>query len=209
MRHSFIDKYAYLSTPVHNLNPRLKLVIFAVLLIYFLVVPVTWWVALLNIFSLGVILAISHVPMKFVFKRLVVIFPFLFVIIFFIPLFQEQTWGDALRTFVRALCSVMTLILYMSTTRIAVVLSEMRELGVPGFVVQILSFMYRFFFIFTDELEHIELAVKARNPKGSKKFYYKAITRMLGMLIIRSYERSEQIYQAMQLRGYANWESKE
>ncbi len=209
MRHSFIDKYADLSTPIHNLHPRLKLVMFIGLLIYILVVPVTWWIGLLNILTLGALLVLSRIPLKFVFRRLAVIFPFLFVIIFFIPLFQEQTWGDASRTFVRALCSVMTLILYVSTTRIKVVLSEMRGLGLPGFIIQILSFMYRFFFIFTDELEHIELAVKARNPAGTKKFYYKAVTRMLGMLIIRSYERSEQVYQAMQLRGYADLEPKE
>ncbi len=208
MRHSFIDKYSDLSTPIHDLNPRLKLVIFLGLLLYFAAVPLNWGIVALNIFVVSLALIIARLPLLFVLKRMLILLPFLILIILFIPLFQEHSWTDAGITAARSLCSILTLILFMSTIQFRVLLVELARLGVPKFVIQVFSFIYRYFFVLIDELERMELASRARTPTGSKRHYYKALSRMLGMLIIRSYERSERIYQAMQLRGY-DWEESE
>lgn len=208
MRHSFLDKYSELSTPIHELSPRLKSGIFLGLLFYFAAVPLNWWMVGLNISILSLALIIARLPLLFVLKRMLIILPFLVLIVLCIPLFREHSWADAGSTAARALCSILALILFMSTIPFRVLLAELARLGVPKFVIQVFSFIYRYFFVLIDELERMELASRARTPNRSKKHYYKALSRMLGMLIIRSYERSERIFQAMQLRGY-DWEESE
>jgi len=208
MRHSFIDKYSDLTTPIHALHPRVKLLVFLALLFYFAAVPITWWIVGLNVLGLTLGTLIARLPFRFVLKRMMIVLPFLVLIILFIPLFQEQSWTDAGITAARAFCSILALILFMSTIPFRVLLDELSRLGVPKFVIQVFSFIYRYFFVLIDELERMELASRARAPNRSRKHYYTALSRMLGMLIIRSYERSERIYQAMQLRGY-DWEESE
>ena len=69
-------------------------------------------------------------------------------------------------------------------------------------VIEVLAFLYRYFFVLIDEMEQMHLAVKARAAGSGNKAMIRALSGLLGMLFIRSYERSERIYMAMQLRGY-------
>lgn len=202
MRHSFLDKYSELDSPIHRMDLRVKLGVFLVLLIVFAAVPMYWEVFVAALILLLGLFLLSRIPLAYVVRRALVILPFLLFIIVFIPLFQEQTWLVAWHTFARAICSVLTLILFVSTTRFHVLLQVLDDLGMPRMIVQVLSFIYRFFFVLIGELERMELASRARAPRRGKMYYYKALSRMLGMLVIRSYERSERVYQAMQLRGY-------
>jgi cobalt/nickel transport system permease protein len=105
-------------------------------------------------------------------------------------------------TLARSLLSILTLVLFVSTTRFPALLSELRRLKVPSMVIEVLAFLYRYFFVLIDEMEHMRLAVKARSAGSGKRSVIRALSGLLGMLFIRSYERSERIYMAMQLRGY-------
>lgn len=208
MRHSFFDKYSDLDSPLHRLNLRVKLGISLSLLIAIAVIPFHWEILLILFLGLVGLFLLARIPLTYVCKRALVILPFLLFIIVFIPLFRTQTWQVAWQTFARAICSILTLILFVSTTRFPVLLQTLDDLGVPTMIVQVLAFIYRFFFVLIGELEQMELASRARAPHRRKIYYYKALSRMLGMLIIRSYERSERVYQAMQLRGYESEKSR-
>lgn len=207
MQHSYFDKYADRQSPVHSISIRVKLFIFLGLLSYFALMPVNWFTMAINIGALVILFGVARIPAIFVVKRTLVILPFLVFIILLIPLFQEQSWQTAVDTFSRALSSVLTLVLFVSTTRFPRLLRELERLHVPVVIVQILAFIYRYFFVLIDELERMRLAVRARAPHKKRRMFYKGFSHLLGMLIIRSYERSERIYQAMQLRGYQQEQS--
>lgn len=206
MQHSFFDKYSDKHSPLHQFNLRLKMGFFLVLLIYFGFVPISWTIFALNICVLLVLFAIAGIPATFIIKRTLVIMPFLVFIVVLIPLFQHQTIAVAAVTFARAISSVLALILFISTTPFPRLLQEFRTIGVPDIIVQVLAFIYRYFFVLIDEVEHMQLAIKTRAPVRKRSLVMTALSHLLGMLIIRSYERSERIYQAMRLRGYDSGE---
>ena len=202
MRHSFFDKYADRSSPIHDLPVRGKIFGFLVLLICYAFVPVSPGLFLGNAATLIALFLIAGIPLGFVFRRVLVILPFLVFIVVFIPLFQGSSWLMAGETLARAGSSVLALILFISTTRFHRLLEELEQLGVPDLIIRVLAFIYRYFFVLIGHLERMQRAVRARSPRGKRRLLYRGLSRMLGMLIIRTYEQSERVYQAMKMRGY-------
>lgn len=62
--------------------------------------------------------------------------------------------------------------------------------------------MYRYFFLLTDESEKMVRSVKIRSGKEPKLRIIKIYASILGILFIKSYERSDRVYKAMVMRGY-------
>ncbi len=88
--------------------------------------------------------------------------------------------------------------------------SHRRELRVPRVLVAIISFMYRYIFVLAEEALRLTRARDSRsavvggNPAYGRSLIFRARTtgRMIGNLFIRSFARSERVYQAMVSRGY-------
>jgi cobalt/nickel transport system permease protein len=78
-------------------------------------------------------------------------------------------------------------------------IETLKEFKFPKFLLLLLSFIYRYFFVLTDEIEKMTFAVKLRQQE---KFTAKTLTKLIGMLLIRSYKRAERINKAMLLRGW-------
>ena len=184
------------------MNIRLKIVIFLSALILFSVMPINYRIFAIAFTVLSTLILLSKVPVKFVLKRVLVILPFLFFIVILVPVIRAGTWESAMLTLARSILSILTLVLFVSTTRFPLLLNELRRLKVPSMVIEVLAFLYRYFFVLIDEMEQMHLAVKARAAGSGNKAMIRALSGLLGMLFIRSYERSERIYMAMQLRGY-------
>jgi cobalt/nickel transport system permease protein len=62
--------------------------------------------------------------------------------------------------------------------------------------------MYRYIFLLEDELEKMKQAKASRTVGGSRWFHTKALSNVLGSLFVRSYERGEAVFMAMQARGF-------
>jgi len=66
-------------------------------------------------------------------------------------------------------------------------------------------FTYRYIFLFIDEAQRMGVAMDSRGfKKGTNLHTLKTIGRLVGMLFVRSYERTEGVYQAMISRGYSS-----
>jgi cobalt/nickel transport system permease protein len=79
----------------------------------------------------------------------------------------------------------------------------------PRLLVAIISFMYRYMFVLVDETMRLLRAREARSARlstrkggGSLLWRARVAGNMVGQLFLRSYERSERIYNAMLARGY-------
>jgi cobalt/nickel transport system permease protein len=85
-----------------------------------------------------------------------------------------------------------------------VLLSGMRALHVPDVLVTLTGFTYRYLFVLVDEAMRLQTARDARSVGSGGTLFWRAkvLGAMIGSLFIRSYERSERIYQAMASRGY-------
>jgi cobalt/nickel transport system permease protein len=78
----------------------------------------------------------------------------------------------------------------------------------PPIFVSIIGFMYRYLAVLSEEASRLMRAREARSASadgraGGTIRWRAAVTgRMAGTLFLRSYERSERIYAAMQARGF-------
>ena len=221
MKHSFIDKYSDRDSLIHRLDPRTKLVTTLLFITVVVLTPPDRWSAYaLYLAILVALLVTSRVPYSYVLKRSLVIMPFVLFIALFLPFFKggevvgsyniwlwqvsiSDSGLEALRNIVaRAWLSILSLTLLTSTTRMADLLKGLEELRMPRVIVMLMSFMYRYIFVVTDEVMRMKQARDSRSFGGRRLWQIKTMGNMIGTLFIRSYERGERVYAAMVARGY-------
>jgi cobalt/nickel transport system permease protein len=104
--------------------------------------------------------------------------------------------------------SVQVALLLAFTTPFHDLVDALRELRLPRILISIISFMYRYLAVLTDEGSRMLRARDARSAAGpgssggSVRWRATVTGRMVGSLFLRAYERSERIYAAMQARGF-------
>ncbi len=120
---------------------------------------------------------------------------------------------DGLRTFLtiafKSWVSVQAALLLTYTTPFHDLVDALRELRLPRVMVAIISFMYRYLGVIGDEGGRMTRARRARSADagdgragGSLRWRATVTGHLVGSLFLRSYERSERIYAAMQARGF-------
>ena len=191
---------------VHRLDPRTKLVaVFLFILAVALTSPAMWpGFAVYFVVMAGLVL-LSRVPVRYVLKRSLVIIPFVVLIAVFIPFFKEgevagsyNIWlwqvsvtHSGLQVFwnvlAKAWLSILALITLTATTKITDLLRGLEQLRLPRVMVMILSFMYRYIFVLTDEVMRMKQARDSRNfGSGRRLWQIKTVGSMTGTLFIRS-----------------------
>jgi cobalt/nickel transport system permease protein len=105
--------------------------------------------------------------------------------------------------------SVQAALLLTFTTPFHDLVDGLRELRLPRIIVAIISFMYRYLGVLADEAGRMNRARRSRSADrgthrsgGSIVWRARVTGSMVGSLFLRSYERSERIYAAMQARGF-------
>lgn len=202
MRHSPVDEYAKRSAFYH-LDPRAK--VLGVFVFVVVAALLTEIVALAAALSFVVTInLLSGVPLEHTAKRYLIALPFILF-----PALSMYLTADLLSSvsmFVRISACVFALILLSCTTPFLELLEALRRLKVPRLFVVLLMFTYRYFFLFVEELRRMRNARKARGFGGGKHLFDKRGMRIIsytaGMVLVRSYERSVRIYEALLARGY-------
>ena len=121
--------------------------------------------------------------------------------------------GEGVRLFTTILLkswlSVQVALLLAFTTPFHELIDALRELRLPRLMVAIISFMYRYLGVLTEEADRMNRARASRSaaaPEGRAggplTWRARVTGGMVGSLFLRSYERSERIYAAMQARGF-------
>jgi cobalt/nickel transport system permease protein len=120
--------------------------------------------------------------------------------------------GEGLRIFttiaLKSWISVQAALLLAFTTPFHDLVDGLRQLRLPTIMVVIISFMYRYLSVLSDEATRMARARASRSADpggtggGSILWRARVTGSMVGSLFLRSYERSERIYAAMQARGF-------
>jgi cobalt/nickel transport system permease protein len=217
IKHSFIDRYADCDGPLQRVDPRVKLIAALVAVVLIVTTPNAAWPSFAAYALLaGGLLALSRLPLRFVCARLLTAAPFVILIAAFIPFmaagarapgapwFHPSREGLALflGVVVKSLLSIVCLVILTSTTRFDRLLGGAESMGCPRLVAMILSFMYRYAFLITDDLMRMVRAKEARGPERRPWRDLAALSSMVGVLFVRSYERAERVYLAMCARGF-------
>jgi cobalt/nickel transport system permease protein len=228
MHVDLFDRYDLRNSLVHAMDPRTKVILTVLFILSNVLLPDGAWPAFG--LSFGLVLAASELSRLGIFytvKRSFVALPFALAAvtaIFAIPgqpvaAFSLGPWdlvatGSGLARFgsivVRSWLSVQMAILLAATTQFPDLIHALRHLRVPSVLVAIVSFMYRYLFVLSDEALRLLRARESRSARLAKagqsiplKWRAKVAGNMAGQLFLRSYERSDRIYSAMQARGFS------
>ena len=219
MHHAHIDKFAYLDSPVHRLDSRIKLIAVVVFTIFVIAVP-RYSVSVLALYAVGpfAMLVIGKIPLRFAAKQILTVSPFVLVLAASCPLYNREPMIVQLGSFewtIRAgwvqfanilgkfVITMAALIALVCTTRFGDLLCGMEKMGMPQILVNQLGFLYRYIFVLIDKAHHI---LRARASRKLRNLGFAKESRtagaMIGTLFILSLESSERINIAMHARGF-------
>lgn len=221
-----INTYQASSSVIHRLDSRVKILGTVGIIFSNVLLPDGAWFAFtLTLAAILVITRLAKLSIGFLIKRSLIALPFVLVavsILFTLPgrelvSFDLFSWhltitdAGLLRftsILVRAWISVQAAILLTATTRFPDIAHGLRHLKIPLVLIAILSFMYRYLFVLNEEAQRLMQARAARSaslpdsPKPSIGFQARNAGNMVGQLFLRSYERSDRVYNAMVARGF-------
>ena len=221
MKYHFLDQYRDAESFIHMLDPRAKFLAALALVSAIVLTPRDAWLAygLFLILNLTLLL-MSRVPPFYVLKRSLAVIPFVLMVTIFLPFFRGTaelagadigSWHIGLKReglmlmagiFCKVWLSVLPVILVTATTHIGDLLKGLEKLKMPAIMVMLMSFMYRYLFVISDEAERLSLARNSRSFGGGVRLHVRTLGYMAGSLFLRSYERGEHIYGAMLARGF-------
>lgn len=219
---SEIDRYAGLSSLIHDWDPRLRIVsifalTFSVVLLYNLTLVITGM-----IFAI-ILIYISKIPFYFVLNHLKVVFVLILPFFIIIP-FTVMGDGVEIARFggitmsyrgiesvelaamivIKALTAVMLIFPMIGTSRIDITIKALEGLHLPNKLVQMFAFTYRYIFVLSDEFTRMERSLTSRGFKRRTNLYtLTTISKAIAMLFVNSYERADRVFYAMRSKGYA------
>ncbi len=221
------DRYRHGHSILHKLDARIKVLVTVAYILSNVLLPDGAWLAFgLSWALLACCNILSGLGLGFTFKRSFVALPFAAVAvtaIFSIPGQPLAVWHigpwtlvptDAgmvrfLSVLIRSWLSVQMAILLVAVTEFPDIIHALSHLYVPSVIVTIIAFLYRYLFVLTDEVMRLLRARQARsasapNAKSGGSVWWRGriAGNMAGQLFLRSYERSDRIYNAMLSRGY-------
>ena len=227
MHADVFDRYHHGHSLIHNLDPRIKVVVTIAFIISNALLPDGAWIAFALAWAFLLLAnALSGLGIDFTFRRSFIALPFALAavtVLFSIP-------GNPLFTFhlftltvtitdagllrfvsivIRSWLSVQMAILLVATTEFPKIVHALNHLRIPTILTVIISFLYRYLFVLSDEALRLlrarqarSAAASGRSAGGSVLWRARITGNMAGQLFLRSYERSDRIYNAMISRGY-------
>jgi cobalt/nickel transport system permease protein len=231
MHSDAFDRYHHGHSPLHSLDPRIKVLVTIAFIVSNALLPDGAWIAFSLAWGFVIVANLgAGLGIGFTLRRSFIALPFALAaitVLFSIPgepvaafrfLMWDLTVTDAgLLRFesivIRSWLSVQLAILLVAVTEFPKIVHALRHLRVPAVLTVIISFLYRYLFVLADEVMRLLRAREARSAAlaahaagrsggGSVAWRARVAGNMAGQLFLRSYERSDRVYNAMLSRGY-------
>ena len=201
--------------PLHRLAPQCKVA--ATVLFVFAVIATpreAFWAFGCHAGLVVLVALIGGLPLWSVVKRLVIEVPFLLFAVLLpivgraprievlgVSLSEAGLWA-AWNIVVKGSLGVAATVVLASTTSIPQLLGGLERLRVPRVLVAITAFMIRYGDVIGGEVRRMNIARESRGGSGGRFGQVRALASTAGALFVRSYERGERVYLAMESRGY-------
>jgi len=226
----YIEKSAYQDSFVHQLDARVKIIGMFAVIIAMVAIPYSPSVLTIGILFfafLAALWALAGLPWQVYAKRLLMVLPFGFFIIFFQIFFTNRYYQVfhvvatlpfgihiyaesvefAIILLVKFVVCVSAIILLSSTTKLHDMLEGAGRMGLPPEFTLIFGMMIRYLFVFGYIYRKINESLATRcfdpfDPSLPYRYRMKQIGYTVGTIFIRSYEQGERVYTSMLCRGY-------
>jgi cobalt/nickel transport system permease protein len=227
MHFDAFDRYHEKESFLHRLDPRVKVVATVAFILSNALLPDGAWIAF-GVSWLFLLFAnwLSNLGIGFTFKRSLVALPFALIaitVLFSMPgrpllTFHFLLWDLAISDvgllrfvsiLIRSWLSVQMAILLVAVARFPDLIHALEHLRVPMILTTIIAFLYRYLFVLGDEVFRLMRARESRSAAlpgqrsgRSVAWWANVAGHMAGQLFLRSYERSDRVYNAMLARGF-------
>lgn len=101
----------------------------------------------------------------------------------------------------KGIYAVVMAYIFIATTSIEKLCKALRKIHVPNIIVTQIMLTYRYIGLLLEEVEKVLTAYSLRAP-GQKGVNFKVWGSLSGQLLLRTFDRAEEIYESMKLRGY-------
>jgi len=210
------EKFSEGNSPLHKLDPRIKII---VALFFSVIVAVTDKYTSLSgalLFAVGAV-AVARLKTKEIISRLLVVNSFIFLLWLMLPFtfpgkniytlgslnISQEGIKYALLITIKSNSIVLTGIALLSTSSIFNLVHALRHLHFPDKLTQLFFFTYRYIQTIHSEYVRLNNAVKIRGFKAQTNLHtYRTYAYLVGMMLVRSYDRSKRVYNAMLCRGF-------
>jgi len=203
-------------SPIHRLDPRIRIICASLLSIPTALVqsPLQALTALIC----GIVfMMVARLTISLVAKRLIIVNAFILFLWLLVPITTPGTpafhigpivitaEGLKLSTLITLKSNAIVLILMalLGTIKIQDLGPALQRLRVPNKLCHILLFTYRYIFVIHHEYILMRQAMTARGFKPTTSSHtYKTYAWLVGMLLIKSWDRAERVHNAMKCRGF-------
>lgn len=217
-----IDSQSHKDSPFHRWDQRIKI---AALLCFMFCTAflnhLSWAIPALLLAVCAV--AAARIPIRYPLRRLTAMAGFLGMFVLVMPITVPMKDGDTLlvfthlsfmpfnmRGFLLALliCIKAAAIALMAESLLATApfsstIQALADLRVPPIICRMILLAYRYIFVFQQETARMAKGMSARGfRKKTDMETLHAIGSFLGMLLVRCFERTQRVYDAMLSRGY-------
>lgn len=209
-----LDALARQDTPVHRLDPRVKVLTTAV----FIVVAVSYdkytVSAMLPLLLYpAALLSAGRIPLGFLLTRLAIVSPFALCLGAFNPWLDREVlvhwgglgisggWVSYGSILLRFVLTVSAAILLVATTGFNAVCLSLERFRIPSvFVVQVML-LYRYLFVLVQEVLRVLRAYQLRALRGGA-VPARVYGGMVGLMLMRAIDRAQRVYTSMRCRGF-------
>lgn len=209
-----LEEEARRDSPLHRTDARAKLLVTTIFLATMLSVPLARLSEIL-LYALFPILTAAQGGMRYapIFRRSLFVLPFVALVGIFnvfyarMPVFRigpltvTEGWIALLSMLLRGLLATQALLTMIGSTGIFALCRGMQRLGIPRPFTTQLLFVYRYLHVMIDEALNMARAREARSY-GRRTFPLRVWAPLVGQLLIRTFDRAEQIHRAMLARGF-------
>ena len=220
MEHLNLEEYTEGNSALHKLDSRIKLLC-AITAIFCIVALSHWYVPLLFFGACFGLVTYSRAKIKVYIDRLLIpitliafigiIMPFTYgttivarVPFLMIPIYSQGIYFGIL-VFTRAISAVSVLNLLILVTPISSVMDALAWFRVPGVLIDTMLIMFRYIGILSDESGRMYRAQVSRCGHSKSVGYFSKLTNIgniAGSLLVRAFDRSQKVGDAMVSRGY-------
>jgi len=212
------ERFADGDSPVHRLDPRVKVasaVLFSCVVAQIGRVPLLFIALVLPL----ILLMLARLGFRDVLRRLLVINSFIAILWVFVPFSHPGaavlTLGPltatregleyALLITLKANTIVMAGVALLSTTPIITLVHALDHLYVPDKLIHLCFFTFRYIHVIHLEYVRLRNAMRVRCFRPRTDLHtYRSFAYLVGMLLLKSYERADMVQKAMLCRGFKN-----
>ena len=211
----YIDNNSNNNNILNKIHPLVKLIISVIYILFLTSInKYNLTITLAMSIYLIVVSIIGDLSIKNCIKRLKIVLFFLIIIGIANPILDRQvvtfigiipiTTGmiSALTLILKGIFAIISSYFLIVTTGVENICYALKKLHIPNILITIFMLIYRYIIVLLKEVQKIWIAYSLRAPK-QKGVHFKVWGSMIGSLMIRSIDKAEVIYQAMELRGFS------